>query len=102
MADYIVDLPEGGQARVSILPVLKLKRPMSDDEAFRAIHRFVAKRAATQVLPLVKPRPASTELLRNEQGQLARAITLPAATADEVAAEIGRAVADRYLSEIER
>lgn len=101
MTDYVVNLPDGRQAHVTTPASLELKRPMPDAEAFAAIHKYVARMAAAQVVPLVHGRPQSMELVRNPQGQLARAVNLPAATAAEVATEIGELVADRYVSELE-
>lgn len=101
VSDYLVNLPDGRQLRVPMPERLTVRRPMSDDQARAAIHKFIKRRTTTLVEPFVTPRPTSHELIRNESGQIVRSVVSPAASAAEVAAEIGELAANRYVSEIE-
>ena len=100
MSEYLVNLPDGRQARVPIPDRLRVN-VKTDAEARAAIRRYVTKQAASALEPLLKPRQASKEIVRDDSGAIVRLLDIPAATTAEVAAELGNAVADQYLSEID-
>lgn len=97
MSRYIARLPDGRAVTVDLPARLTLTRPATDAEAHVAIGTYVAG----VVRPHLSAMPPLKRIDRGPNGEIARIVEVPAATADELAGEVGRQIARELLREDE-
>ena len=92
---FVADLPDGRVVHVDLGNRIRFPRPVSDADA----QAVIAYTVAAACLPHLSPIPPHKRLERGPDGQLARVVEVPAASAERLAAEVGWQVARRLMSD---
>lgn len=79
---------------VEIPPRLEFDPPLSRSE----LEKVLSASVATAVAPKLSPRLPEKRVERDESGHIARVVEVPAMSAADLAAGIGRRVAEHYVA----
>lgn len=99
MADltYTLTLADGRVVSVKLPLPISFSPGVTDDVAHAAIAFAIAEQARGQLSDM----PLTKRVVRGPDGQISALVELPHTTADEIASQIGRAVATQLLAEPE-